>query len=442
MSTQHSALIPHSSALSPQSSVRGPQSAIPNPQSAIRNPQSAIPNPQSAIRNPQSAIRNPLSSRAGAGAFTLLEVLLAMTIFAVCVSALYNTFRVSTRAFETGRESAEMMQTLRFSLEIVVRDLKSIRFQDKYDQKFQFLERLVFQHQEQILRDLNDGKPVSIPGLISHPQGEAENMKDFVGLRANLRFVGSSSGEAGVLEFSHCLPSDGTTDNSYLGAERVKYFVANNNLYRQRSRVFCAMELNPGLGGELVKIREASEAARQQAADAKMPFLDFWALGAQGTLPPQLAPPVEPNFFVEVPQPPEPPELIARNVTVFDLTYGYYADGDWKEAESWDSDAKQYRTPPFDFQTNDPLFGPRLSSYQNRSNDNLPSYVKIRVRMQQQPGARKEGSAGRKSGNLAREIETTVWVPGAIETYVPQEYELFRSGATGPAPGTRRPVTR
>ena len=428
MSTQHSALSTQHSALSSQSS-------------ALSTQHSAL-STQHLIRNPQSAIRNPRSSRAGAGAFTLLEVLLAMTIFAVCVSALYNTFRVSTRAFETGRESAEMMQTLRFSLEIVVRDLKSIRFQDKYDQKFEFLQRQVFQHQEQILRDLNDGKPVSIPGLISHPQDEAENMKSFVGLRANLRFVGSSSGEADVLEFSRCLPSDGTTDNSYLGAERVKYFVANNNLYRQRSRVFRAMQLNPELGGQLVKIREASEAARQQAADAKMPFLDFWALAAQGTLPPQLAPPVEPNFFVEVPQPPEPPELIARNVTVFDLTYGYYADGDWKEAESWDSDAKQYRTPPFDFQANDPLFGPRLSTYQNRSNDNLPSYVKIRIRMQQQPSAKKEGSAGRRSGNLAREIETTIWVPGAIETYVPQEYELFRSGATEPIPGTRRPVRR
>jgi len=402
---------------------------------------SALSTQHSALSS-QHCFLSPRSSRAGARAFTLLEVLLAMTIFAVCVSALYNTFRVSTRAFETGRESAEMMQTLRFSLEIVVRDLKSIRFQDKYDQKFQLLERLVFQHQEQILRDLNDGKPVSIPGLISHPQGEAENMKDFMGLRANLRFVGSSSGEADVLEFSHSLPSDGTTDNSYLGAERVKYFVADNNLYRQRSRVFRAMQLNPELGGQLVKIREASEAARQQAADAKMPFLDFWALAAQGTLPPQLAPPVDPDFFVEVPQPPEPPELIARNVTVFDLTYGYYADGDWKEAESWDSDAKQYRTPPFDFQTNDPLFGPRLSTYQNRSNDNLPSYVKIRVRMQQQPDTKKDGSAGRKSGKLAREIETTVWVPGAIETYVPQEYELFRSGATEPIPGTRRPVRR
>jgi prepilin-type N-terminal cleavage/methylation domain-containing protein len=375
--------------------------------------------------------------------FTLLEVLLAMAIFAVCVSALYSSFRVSSRAFEMGRESAEMMQSLRFSQDIVVRDLKSVRFQDKYDEKYMFLQKMVFQNQEQILKNLDDGKQMTIPGLLSFAK-DAE-IPNFVGLRANLRFVGTQGDDLDTIEFSRYLPSDGTTDNSYLGVERVKYFVADGDLYRQRSRVFRPMQLNPNLGEELVKIREACEAAKQRAADAGIPYVDFWSLAAQGTLPPQFMPSVQPDFFVEVPQKMEPPELLARNVTVFDLSYGFYADEQWKETGYWDSDAKQFRTPPFDFLANDPLFTSRLQNYQQRTNDNLPSYVKIRIRMQQKGEQGKTALQTKdappkpgKSKNLMRELQTTVWLPGAIETFVPREFETLRTNSPAPSQPTER----
>lgn len=58
--------------------------------------------------------------------FTLLEVILATTIFAITISALFVTFRTGIRAWETGHIASETFQTARIAKDVIVRDLHNI----------------------------------------------------------------------------------------------------------------------------------------------------------------------------------------------------------------------------------------------------------------------------------------------------------------------------
>lgn len=64
-------------------------------------------------------------SRARSG-FSLLEVILAATIFAITISALFVTFRTGIRAWETGHLASETFQTARIAKDVIVRDLHNI----------------------------------------------------------------------------------------------------------------------------------------------------------------------------------------------------------------------------------------------------------------------------------------------------------------------------
>ena len=67
-------------------------------QSTIHNPQSTIHNPQSTIHNPQSTI-----SSAPAG-FTLLEAIVALTIFSAGALTLYGLFNTNLVALQRVRD--------------------------------------------------------------------------------------------------------------------------------------------------------------------------------------------------------------------------------------------------------------------------------------------------------------------------------------------------
>lgn len=388
-----------------------------------------------------AARKTPLFSPRRAAAFTLLEVLIAVAIFAVCVTALYNGFRVSTRAFAAGRQSAETLQTLRFVMDQLTRDLRGIRFDQDYQRQFRAIEAKILSNQEQIIRDQRAGNPVRLPGIIEVPAEEGKGT--YVGLRANFRFLGENKEKTDSIEFTRRMPSEGDFDDAFLGAERVRYFVWNNNLYRRRSKAFEVMQLNPTLWQDLVAAREAMEAARDTARDTNLPFLDYYRLQTQGPLPPQVEPPYPIKFFEPAPVEPQPPELIARNVVEFDLSYGLYNAQEWGEVETWDSDSKQHRTPEFQIPLNDPIFSERLADYQNRNTDNLPSYVRIRVKVDPKLGER-----GTSKAREARafDAETSVWIPAALETYSPRDENLFEptlledaSGSGGNNPGGVRP---
>lgn len=215
-------------------------------------------------------------------------------------------------------------------------------------------------------------------------------------------------------------------DNAYLGAERVRYFVHEGSLYRQRSRVFQPMRLNPDLEEELVNMREEQERLREEAMETGNNALvtDYRNLQLTGhTPPPGLGielPEIE--FFVPEPQPPLPAELIARDVAAFEVKFGYYKSGDWQETSSWDSDSKAHRTPEFNVPLNDPYFRQKLIAYSRMEQDHLPSYVRLKIEVQPTLRRRK----GKDEKGKPEAIETLIWIPASQETFNPDMMQYFQ----------------
>ncbi len=73
--------------------------------------------------------------RPGAG-FTLLEVLVAVAIFSVSTTALVISFQTATKSFASGRRTTETMQTLRFVVEHISRDLRAVYYDTDYNKRF------------------------------------------------------------------------------------------------------------------------------------------------------------------------------------------------------------------------------------------------------------------------------------------------------------------
>jgi len=356
--------------------------------------------------------------------FTLLEVMLAITIFALCMSAIYMSFRTSSHAFETGRRSAEQMQAIRFTLDQITRDLRAIYYETDYNVKFADLEHEAAERQDDLLRKLEQDHAKRKKSSVS---GKEEDLGfEYLGTKMNLRFVGEDNEDNDSLEFAHFLPSDGTSDNSFLGAERVRYYLDGENLYRRRSRVIEVMQLNPDLEEDLKKSREETTHVGGKKKEIGDSVVDVAKLFAGSTLLPFLTPKSDVQYFVPLEEKPVPPDLLATNVTAFDVKYGYFF-GEWEESDSWDSESKKHRTPPFELDPKDSNFLNKMLAYAVRAPDHLPSYARIRMNIGGQTTEK-----GEKGPNKVYAVDTMVWIPGAQEGYVPTDLDYFKPAAKTP----------
>jgi len=359
------------------------------------------------------------AARAG---FTLLEVLLAIAIFSVCMSAIYASFRTASNAFERGCRSSEVTQTARFTIDQITRDLRSAYYETDYDQRFLHLEQHM-QSQADLDPEALDDVVDSLLGDIDPRDDEEEEKEEglprFIGLKYNLHFLSTDGGDTDQLQFAHFLPSDGTFDNSFLGAERVHYYVARGNLYRRRSRVASRMQVNPDLEEDLRAASEERERERDETGALPMLLGNLLYRNMPGSL--DLMPAVE--FFVEEPDDPLPPELLAQNVVTFDVHFGHYF-GSWQEADSWDSQAKRHRTAEFSVPRDDPNFLDRLVTFQERPSDHLPSYVRIFLGTDSRSASERRKHPEPESARVTT-TEAVVWLPAAIETYVPEDESQF-----------------
>lgn len=318
--------------------------------------------------------------------FTLLEVLLAVTIFSVCMAGIYASFRTSSRAFEHGRRSAEVMQTLRFTIDQITRDLRSVYYTTDYRQRLEKLEEELYDGTSSLLADQDE-------------EQEEETELLPLGLSLNLHFQGTDGDGGDSIEFAHFVPSDGTYDNSFLGAERVRYFLNGTSLYRQRARVMTPIELAPEWREEVVRIRENRESLADALESGNPSAITITSED------------MEANFFVE--DEPLPPDLLARNVSRIDFAYGYHVD-EWLEADDWNSDAKTYRTSALDLPEDDPAYQSALDAHNRRPNDEIPSYVRVRITVTDKALRKRKASAPKTHA-----IETIVWLPTARETHIP-----------------------
>lgn len=385
-------------------------------------------------RKPNSAPPHAARDANRTQGFTLLEVLVAVSIFAICATALLASFRIATKAFSAGRKAAETMQTLRFTVEHISRDLRAVYYENDYNQKFVFLQYQMRQDETMQIERLHQE-------LDDYENGETE--AGFVGLKLDLHFLGKGKEAAGgdsagaTIEFAHFVTSDGTYETATWGAERVRYYLGGENgtdLYRQRSPIQKIVKVNPNLEEEVHAAQESRMAAaagrpvpkkgeKFEEGDPNAILARVKALAQQGggILPPEFQEPLDVNYLVEETLLEYPPELLAENISNFDLKFGYFAD-DWKETNTWDSDEKANRVPPFNVLVDDPQFLQKLMEYRRRPTDYLPAYIKLILTIQDQDAKRKEND---KSARKSHHVDIVIWMPSALETYVPEDQDYF-----------------
>ena len=71
-------------------------------------------------------MRTPLKTRIGECGFTLLELMISISIVAVMAVIIFSAFRISIRAWEKGTNHVEENQKIRFVYDMVRRQLSSI----------------------------------------------------------------------------------------------------------------------------------------------------------------------------------------------------------------------------------------------------------------------------------------------------------------------------
>lgn len=309
--------------------------------------------------------KHPTARRAGpsgAAGFTLLEIMIAVTIFTIVTTGIFSVFSTGMRAYEVGMRASKQLQTGRFAMDIFARDLKNVYFINETGYNIQYTKRL---------RSIdNQVKKVEL-GL-ADLDAVAEQIEQFnrTGFGIDLAFRASGNGEFSEMSFVRRQMTVGSSrPYQPFHYVRVRYAVS---------------------GGQLIRGEE----------DILRPDLDYDGL--------------------EIPRPDPHPEILVRGVKTFQLRFGFYYDGEWRETNCWDSKSKQYRsdTVDLDFDPDD-MLDQQLQNHvrqweQAQPDDNLPSYVRVTLVV---------GDEDEKT--LPRRFERTINLVGAYESHVPMPEELI-----------------
>ncbi len=112
---------------------------------------------------------------AGAGGFTLLEVLLATALAALILSALYGTFFLSQRAVASVDDSLVRLHEARLCLDLLKREIEAALFgSDKSHTAFRMEDREIFGRQTSRLRLTCFSPSLPGPGEVLYELNERE----------------------------------------------------------------------------------------------------------------------------------------------------------------------------------------------------------------------------------------------------------------------------
>lgn len=217
-------------------------------------------------------------------AFTLIEIMVAVVIFAIMITALFGAFRTGMKAYSMGTEHNKQQQVGRFAVNEVAQDLRNIFYKPESQYN-------VARRQQEAMIDANN------TGLETASGRDVvdENLPD-VGPPIDLSFSGEDGGDVDTISFVRQLGFSLDDDRPLWGLGRITYYVVDGNLYRS-------------------------------VDDITKPETD-----EDGNVIPKST---KPKI-----------DKLAENCMGFDVKYGYYFDEDWHLADSWDSNASQYRNPP------------------------------------------------------------------------------------------------
>lgn len=302
-----------------------------------------------------------------ARAFTLFEMMVAVTLLSLLTLAIYATFRTGLRALKYCDRSTTVLHSGRISLELMARDLRSafFKYEKTYDVNFQRAEERL---RKQIAHDMflmEEGQAPEMFDLYDPDRKDVFGDLNELGTPVDLSFKGTDKGDSDEVSFVRHYAGgyEPVAMTWHLG--RVKYFVQGGKLFRSEDDVF-------------------------------RPKFDFYG---------------EP-----MKKPRAPRELVARNVAVFDVSYGYWYDEEWRIDKNWDSKQKKKRNAlselsSFSYEPGSDeaqLMQYLTNTRKHVAEDGLPAFVDILL------GVRTE-----KGGDKIAYYQTRVLMPTSQETYVP-----------------------
>jgi len=284
--------------------------------------------------------------------FTLLEIMIAVTIFGVISIAVYSTFRVGLRSYESGREQMVLTQSARTVFDLMARDLRSLYYlpPDAYNQN------LITQLQVRAMQRL---LAPSLPGQQAvRDKNEEKEEKPLVGLPIDLTIIGEDHEQSDLLTF--------VTYQAYWGVEaiqpwalaRVKYYVQDGILFRAEGPI--TVEQVPGYQWQpLIPVGASGDSP------------GGWTLPSPMATDNSVG-----NYLQDMPH-----EMVARGVKTFDLRYGYWTADGWYESPDWIGHERRYRNPPYPFDPADPQAFLFLQRNLSRATDDIPAYVIVTLEL-------------------------------------------------------------
>lgn len=336
--------------------------------------------------------------------FTLLEVLVAVTIFSIIAVAIYSTFRVGMKSYSAGREHMEIIQSGRVVFNTISRDLRSLYYlpPDRYNQN------LIRARQ---MRDMQLMQTNAIPGARDLQRGMrgrgrrgAEEGEDerIPGLPIDLAMIGSDGDKLDSLTFVTYQVNWGAARVSPWALARVKYWVQDGVLYRSEGPIW--VDEIPSSQYEPPRDPEAEDDAAWEAEEPSDPGGDV-------------------NSYLKEAR----ADRIAENVEVFDLEFGYWGEDGWFQTPEWSSNGRKYRRASMDFDPLDPRAQVFRMQQRNQPTDDIPAYVTLTLKLSY--------GGNDKATQLFR---TRIRLPNSQETFIPLE---TMPGMRPPGDGGSRPAT-
>lgn len=328
--------------------------------------------------------------------FTLLEVLLAMVIFGLVTVSVLMTFRTATRTYERSGQAMEALQAVRAVTDRLGRDLRGTFLvnETNYGVPLPQEERRAdgpgvtpedFEAREEARRRLE------AQGIVDFSLGQSEGLLteeqlSDPSLDVELQFTVEDGGESDrvtlVRRHRPAAPPGETAArrSAPWGLSRLTYFVDEEQLIRETAPVFREVGFFAPRPGETL------DEARAR--------------------------------FEEENPPPEPRrEVMAQDVVLFDVHCLFWADGEWRVCDQWDSEAQQFRNPytVTDIVPGDAAYPMLRSLLDALPPDGLPSAVEVTL-----------GLRDRLSGRV-RTSRLLVPVLAAQETWAPADPRLLQS---------------
>lgn len=321
----------------------------------------------------------PPSSRRLRRGFTLIEILVAVTIFAIVSLIIFTVFRTGIRTQRVAQRETEVLERGRFALDSLDRDMTNIFFRDETSYNVALTNALEMMEQAR-LRAEESGDFEEFYRMYGRPAGEAgdddekptEGNPYEKGRLIDLQMAGNDGGDLDSISFAALAPPAVGFGYFPLGVARVEYRVDN---------------------GVLTRVAKSVE------TESKTPN----------------------GEILRAPQPPEVAPL-AEGVRTFDLTYAFWYDNQWYEAKDWASSNRVTRNPNYilsaperdetegdgRLRPGDPGYEQFLNDQKNEVLDRLPAYVRVRLVFE-----------GEKDDARPLRMERIIRLPPSVETYSP-----------------------